>query len=93
MGRELVQKVALANWLKNSKFKPPDKTPHTYDQQVIKLNGCIALDIMFRGKTIKTMIYVKMDASERLLLGEGMCRQLRIVTYHGSVHYHFLKVI
>ena len=49
------------------------------------MNGRIPLDITFGDKTMKTMIYVKMDASEQLLLGEGVCRQLGIVTYHGDV--------
>ena len=40
-------------------FKPPDKTPRTYDKQVIKLNGRIALDITFGDKTMKTKTYVK----------------------------------
>ena len=34
---------------------------------------------------MKTMVYVKMDATEQLLLGEGVCRQLGIVTYHPDV--------
>ena len=32
-----------------------------------------------------TPIYVKMDAPEELLLSEGVCRQLGIVTYHPEV--------
>ena len=32
-----------------------------------------------------TDIYVKMDASEPLLLSEGVCRQLGIVSYHPEV--------
>lgn len=34
---------------------------------------------------MKTDMYVKMDASEPLLLSEGVCRQLGIVTYHPEV--------
>ena len=32
-----------------------------------------------------TDIYAKMDASEPLLLSEGVCHQLGIVTYHPEV--------
>ena len=34
---------------------------------------------------MKTAIYVKMDAPEDLLLSEGVCRQLGILTYHPEV--------
>ena len=34
---------------------------------------------------MNTPIYVKMDAKEDLLLSEGVCRQLNIVTYHPEV--------
>ena len=34
---------------------------------------------------MKTPVYVKMDAKEQLLLSEGVCRQLGIVTYHREV--------
>lgn len=34
---------------------------------------------------MKTLVYVKMDAAEQLLLGEGVCRQLGIVSYHPDV--------
>ena len=30
-------------------------------------------------------VYVKMDAREQVLLSEGVCRQLGIVTYHEAV--------
>jgi len=39
VGDELLQKVASANRLNKSRFKHLDKTPRTYDQQVVKLNG------------------------------------------------------
>ena len=35
---------------------------------------------------MSTPVYVKMDAEDQLLLSEGVCRQLGIVTYHPSVH-------
>ncbi len=31
------------------------------------------------------IVYVKMDAANQLLLGEGICRQLGLVTYHPDV--------
>ena len=31
---------------------------------------------------MKTPVYIKMDAKEQLLLSEGVCRQLGVVTYH-----------
>ena len=34
---------------------------------------------------MKTTVYVKMDAQEKLLLSEGVCQQLGIVTYHPSI--------
>ena len=82
---DLLHKVAAANRLKKSEFKSPDKTPRTYDGQVFSLYGRITLDVCFGDKTMKTVVYVKMDATEQLLLGEGVCRQLGIVTYHPDV--------
>ena len=35
-----------------------------------------------------TPIYLKMDAHDSLLLSEGVCRQLGIVTYHPSISVH-----
>ena len=32
-----------------------------------------------------TPVYIKMDAADQLLLAEGVCRQLGIVTYHADV--------
>ena len=34
---------------------------------------------------MKTPVYIKADAPEQLLLGEGVCRQLEIVSYHPKV--------
>ena len=39
----------------------------------------------FEGKTMKTPIYLKMDAKESLLLSEGVCLRLGIVSYHSRV--------
>ena len=43
------------------------------------------LDITFDGKTMSTPVYIKLDAPEQLLLAEGVCRQLNIITYHPLV--------
>ena len=43
------------------------------------------LDVSFDGKTTCTLMYIKMDAKESLLLSEGVCKQLGIVTYHSQV--------
>ena len=45
----------------------------------------IEVDIEFQGKTMKTRLYVKMDAPDELLLSEGVCRQLSIISYHPEV--------
>lgn len=34
---------------------------------------------------MRTPVYVKMDAKDQLLLSEGVCNQLRIITYHSVV--------
>ena len=34
---------------------------------------------------MKTTVYIKMDAPDQLLLSEGVCRQLGIVTCHPSL--------
>ena len=43
------------------------------------------LDITFEGKTLCTPVYIKMDAADQLLLSEGVCRQLGVVTFHSKV--------
>ena len=35
--------------------------------------------------TMCTPVYIKMDAQDQLLLAEGVCRQLGIVSYHPEV--------
>ena len=34
---------------------------------------------------MKTPVYVKLNAPEQLLLSQGVCLQLRIITYHPEV--------
>ena len=59
----------------------------SYEGAVITfhIDGRVDLDITFQECTMKTPVYVKMDAKEQLLLSEGVCRQLGIMTYHGAV--------
>ena len=66
-------------------FKPPDKRPRTYNQQAFHIDGNIEVDVSFDNRTMKIAVYVKMDAPEQLLLLEGICRQLGILTYHPDV--------
>ena len=56
-----------------------------YDRCVFSLDGRVDLDVSFKGITMRTPIYIKVEAADKLLLGEGVCRQLKIITYHPSV--------
>ena len=85
MGSELFKKVAAVAGLKKQQFKLTDKQPHTYDRRQFKLDGRLDLDVSFNNKTMHTPVYVKMDAYDDLLLSEGVCWQLGIVTYHSQV--------
>lgn len=46
------------------------------------------MDLCFADRTMRTTVYIKMDAPDQLLLSEGACRQLGIVSYHPSVTPH-----
>ena len=82
-----VSTIEVANHsLKKRDFKIADKVPRTYDQQTFTLHGKMDLDISFGDKTMSTAVYIKMDANDQLLLSEGVCNQLGIVTYHHDVH-------
>ena len=85
MNGRLFAKVAAVARLKKSQLKPPDRVPKTYDRRVFPLDGRLDLDISFDGITMQTPIYIKNDAADQLLLGEGVCRQLKILTYHPLV--------
>ena len=82
MGGTMFKHVAAVAKLRKKDFKPPDKVPRNYDQHP---SGLIDLDITFYDKTMNTPVYVKMDAKEQLLLSEGVCRQLGVITYHPDV--------
>ena len=85
VGAEVFKRIAAVAKLRQRDLKPPDKTPRTYDHKIFRLDGRLDLDITFEGKTMKTAVYLKMDAKEALLLSEGVCRQLGIVNYHSHV--------
>jgi len=82
MGPDLFKKAAAVAGLKKKHFKPANKVPHTYDCHQFNLHGRLDLDVSFVEKAMQTTIYVKMDTHDDLLLSEGDCRQLGIVTYH-----------
>ena len=85
MGGKLFAMVAAAARLRKKDFRKPDKVLRTYDRKVFRLDGCMDMEISFDRKAIKTVIYIKMDAVDQLLLSEGVCRQLRMVTNHPAV--------
>ena len=75
LGGEAFRRVAAAARLKKRRqWQPLDKTPRTYDGRTF------TLDVTFNGTK-----NVKMDASVQLLLAEGVCRQLNIISYHLKV--------
>ena len=64
----LFRKIAAVARLKRSQLKPPDRIPKTYDRKVFQLDGRLDLDICFDGLTMRTPVYVKLDAADQLLL-------------------------
>ena len=82
---EMFKKVAVTAKIHKKDFKPVDRTPYTYDKKPFRLDGKLKSEISFQDRVMTTDIYVKMDASESLLLSEGVCRQLGIVEYHPDV--------
>ena len=85
MSGKLIATVAAAARLKKKDFRKPDKVPRTYERKVFRLDGCIKMDIIFQGMTINTIVYVKMDAANQLLLLECVCAQLGIVKNHPAL--------
>jgi hypothetical protein len=85
MGGELFRHVATVARLRKSQLRKPNRVPKAYDGRTFTLDGMMDLDITFNGVTMKTPIYIKATASEQLLLGEGVCRQLRIISYHPDI--------
>ena len=62
-----------------------DQVPHNYDSRPFRLDGRMNLEIEFLDMVMTTPIYDKMDAHEQLLLFEGVCQQLEIISYHTEV--------
>ena len=85
MGKDLLKRVAAAAKLTKNRLKKVDKVPKTYDGRPFTLHGRMDLDITFEDTTMRTPVYIKLDTTEPLLLSEGVCRQLRILSYHPSV--------
>ena len=85
IGDQLFRKVASVARLKKKHLKPADKTPRNYDQRPFRLDGRMELNIAFGDKEMTTSVYIKLDAVDQLLLSEGVCRLLGIVSYHSAV--------
>ena len=85
LGGDAFRKVATVAKLRKKDFKPADKKAFNYDGKPFCLDGCMQLEVTFGEQTMATTVYVKMDAEEPLLLSEGVCRQLGIITYHPEV--------
>ena len=80
-----LKRVAAAAKLGKSRLRGVDKEPVTYDGCPFTLHGRMDLDVGFEGLTMQTPVYIKLDAAEPLLLSEGVCRQLKILSYHPGV--------
>ena len=55
-----------------------------YNQQPFSLDVRLDLEVSFDDKVMETAIYLKRDANDQLLLSEGVCRQLGIISCHPS---------
>ena len=49
------------------------------------VNGKKELEETFAGKVFLTLVYIKIDAHNHLLLSEGVCSQLSILEYHMNI--------
>ena len=85
IGGDLFRRVATIARLRKWEFKKADKTPRTYDQKSFTLDSRMDLDLAFGDLTMRTPVYINMDAPDQLLLSEGVCRQLGIITYHPDI--------
>ena len=73
MGGKLFKDVASVARLRKRDFRPAEKIPHAYNQQPFSLDGRMDLEITFGDRTMKTPVYIKIDAPDQLLLSEGVC--------------------
>ena len=85
MNGDLFKKIAAAAHLKKRDLKPADKSPHAYNRQPFTLDGRMDLEVIFGERAITTPVYIKMEAHDPLLLSEGVCHQLGIISYHPEV--------
>ena len=86
MGRELFAGVASEAHLCRKDFAKLTKFPRTtMERSSTWMAIIIDLDVSFADETIRTTVYIKVDASDQLLSSEGVCRQLGIDMYHHSV--------
>ena len=79
------QEIVTVCGIKREQFKPPDTTACSYGHQPLKLDGQLDLQVKFGEKSMCERVYIKLDATDALLLSEGMCCKLNIVTYHPDV--------
>ena len=85
MGGKLFALVAAAAKLQKRDLRKQDRVPRNNDGKEFHLNGCMEMDLTFQDITLTTTVYIKMDIIDQLLLSEGVCRQLGILSYHSSV--------
>ena len=85
MGHKLFKKITAIAGITKKQFKAADKIPFTYDRWQFQLDSYLSLDVTFDQCVICTPVYIKMDTHDDLLLLEGVCPQLGIVTYHHKV--------
>ena len=85
MNGDMLKKISTAVRLKKKDLRPADKSPRAYNRQPFTLDGRMDLEIAFGERAMTTPVYIKMKAHDPLLLSEGVCRQLGIITYHPEV--------
>ena len=54
-------------------LQQPDKIPQNYDGNTFTLDGKMDLKVSFQENSMITLIYIKMDAKDQLLLSETVC--------------------
>ena len=54
-------------------------------EQSKRTDSRMDLEVIFGKRVITTPVYLKMEAHDPLLLSEGVCRQLGIISYHTEV--------
>ena len=85
ISEELFKNIVDAAQLSSETFKPANKQACAYSGQPISLDGQMDVTISFESHNIKTIIYVKLQAPDQLLLSESVCREFGIVKYHSLV--------